>query len=193
MSGFVKSAVKGPVRVTSMGLEGDEQADLRVHGGVDKAVYGYAISHYLGWSREFPEHRGLFVAGGVGENLPVEGLDEDTVCIGDQHSIGTAVLVVCQHRQPCYKFALRFDDIRVVRAMVKNGRCGWYYRVLREGSMQAGDEVRLLNRPNPGWTVARFAALQTRHGFDNDVWAQLAVLPGLADNWRAKARQQLHL
>ena len=165
MSGFVKSAVDGPVRVTSIGLESDEQADLRVHGGADKAVYGYAVSNYLAWRKDFPEHSALFVAGGVGENLPIMGLNEDTVCLGDQHSIGTAVLAVSQHRQPCYKFALRFNDPRVVRAMIKNGRSGWYYRVIREGSVQTGDEVRLLERPNPRWTVARFAAMQASHGF----------------------------
>jgi MOSC domain-containing protein YiiM len=193
LSGFVKSAVDGPVRVTSIGLEGDEQADLRVHGGADKAVYGYAVSNYLAWRNDFPEHSALFVAGGVGENLPINGLKEDTVCLGDQHLIGSAVLAVCQHRQPCYKFALRFNDPRVVRAMVVNGRSGWYYRVIREGSVQAGDEVRLLKRPNPRWTVARFAAMEASHGFSNDDWAELATLTGLADAWRAKARQHCGL
>ena len=193
LSGFVKSAVDGPVRVTSIGLEGDEQADLRVHGGADKAVYGYAVSNYLAWRSDFPAHSALFVAGGVGENLPIEGLNEDNVCVGDQHAIGTAVLVVCQHRQPCYKFALRFDDPRVVRAMVKNGRSGWYYRVIQEGSVQAGDEVRLLERPNPRWTVARFAAMEASHSFSRHDWAQLAALTGLADNWRTKAREHCGL
>jgi MOSC domain-containing protein YiiM len=193
LSGFVKSAVDGPVRVTSIGLEGDEQADLRVHGGADKAVYGYAVSNYLAWRKDFPEHSALFVAGGVGENLPIMGLNEDTVCLGDQHSIGTAVLAVSQHRQPCYKFALRFNDPRVVRAMIKNGRSGWYYRVIREGSVQTGDEVRLLERPNPRWTVARFAAMQASHGFSEQDWTELAVLTGLADRWRAKAREHCGL
>jgi len=188
ISGFVKRAVDGPVRVTSMGLEGDEQADLRVHGGADKAVYGYATSNYPDWRNDFPEHAALFVAGGVGENLPIDGLCESTVCIGDQHSIGSSILAVSQHRQPCYKFALRFNDPRVVHAMIENGRCGWYYRVIREGPVQAGNEVRLLERPNPHWTVARFAKLEATRGFSQHDWAELARLEGLADNWRKKAQ-----
>jgi MOSC domain-containing protein YiiM len=189
LSGFVKKPVDGPVRVTSVGLEGDEQADLRVHGGPDKAVYGYAESNYLAWRNDYPEHSALFVAGGVGENLPIIGLTEETVCLGDQHEIGTAVLTVCQHREPCFKFALRFSDPRVVRAMVKNGRSGWYYRVIREGSVQAGDKVRLLERPNPTWTVARFAAMTARRSARQNDWAEIAVITGLAEKWRIKAQE----
>lgn len=154
-SGFVKSAVNGRVHVRSLGLEGDEQADLRVHGGMDKAVYGYATENYVAWRADFPEHAALFVPGGVGENLAIQGLDEHSVCLGDQHLIGTALLGVCQHRQPCHKFALRFNDPRVVRAMVRNGRCGWYYRVIRDGFLEA------------------------RRGFREFEWAELAALPGL--------------
>ena len=189
LSGFVKRPVDGPVRVTPVGLEGDEQADLRVHGGADKAVYGYAVSNYLAWRKDFPEHSALFVAGGVGENLPIVGLNEETVCLGDQHEIGTAILAVCQHRQPCYKFALRFDDPRVVRAMVTNGRSGWYYRVIREGSLQAGDSVRLLERPNPNWTVARFVKLASTPAFSAHDWGELAALRGIAEGWRSQARE----
>ena len=135
----------------------------------------------------------MFVAGGVGENLPIEGLNEQTVCLGDQHQIGTAVLAVCQHRQPCFKLALRFNDPRLVRAMVQNGRSGWYYRVIREGSVRAGDRVRLLERPNPSWTVARFAALEASRRFSKHDWAELATLVGLADNWQRKAQEHCGL
>jgi len=123
-SGFIKYAQSGRVAVHALGLEGDEQADLRVHGGPDKAVYGYAVSNYAGWRADFPEHAALFAPGGVGENLAIAGADEGSVCIGDVHAIGTTLLVVCQPRQPCYKFALRFNDERVVHAMVRNGRSG---------------------------------------------------------------------
>jgi MOSC domain-containing protein YiiM len=187
VSGFVKTAVTGRVHVASLGLDGDEQADLRVHGGMDKAVYGYGVQNYVEWRADFPEHSALFAPGGVGENLAIHGLDERTVCLGDLHLIGTVLLAVSQHRQPCYKFALRFNDPRVVRAMVENGRCGWYYRVVREGYMQAGDEVRVVERPNPLWSVARFADLDARHAFHARDWAELATLSGLAEKWRAKA------
>jgi MOSC domain-containing protein YiiM len=187
----VKRAVTGSVRVHSLGLVGDEQADLRVHGGVDKAVYGYAVSNYVGWRADFPEHAALFVPGGVGENLPIEGLDEASVCIGDVHAIGTGVLVVCQPRQPCFKFALRFDDERVVHAMVKNGRCGWYYRVRQEGVVQAGDAVNVVERPNPGWTIARFVKGAARRRVSVQEWAELAHVQGLAEQWREIARRRV--
>jgi MOSC domain-containing protein YiiM len=188
-SGFVKDAVEGPVRVRWLGLEGDEQADLRVHGGVDKAVYGYAVSNYPRWRADFPEHAALFVPGGVGENLPIEGLDEASVCIGDVHVIGTAQLVVCQPRQPCFKFALRFDDDQVVHAMVRNGRSGWYYRVACEGALRAGDPLRCVERPNPAWTIARFVALASRRAFSEEEWAELSNLKGLAQQWQERARR----
>ena len=161
-SGFVKTAVTGAVRVRTLGLEGDEQADLRVHGGVDKAVYGYAVSNYPRWRADFPAHAALFAPGGMGENLAIEGLDESGVCIGDVHEIGTAQLIVSQPRQPCFKLALRFNDEQLVHAMVANGRSGWYYRVARDGAVQAGDAVRCVARPNPAWTIARFAAGASR-------------------------------
>jgi MOSC domain-containing protein YiiM len=191
-SGFVKDAVEGPVRVRSLGLEGDEQADLRVHGGIDKAVYGYAVSNYAGWRADFPEHAAQFTAGAVGENLVIEGLDEGSVCIGDVHEIGTARLSVCQPRQPCFKLALRFGDERVVHAMVENGRCGWYYRVVREGVVRPGDRVKCVERPNPAWTVARFVALAPRQGFSQGEWQELTHLEGLAAGWQERARRRVH-
>jgi MOSC domain-containing protein YiiM len=167
------------VHVGALGLDGDEQADLQVHGGIDKAVYAYGAQNYPAWRADFPEHTALFVPGGVGENLPMQGLDERQVCIGDQHRVGTALLTVCQPRQPCHKFALRFNDPRVVHAMTSNGRCGWYYRVSREGDLTAGDAVELVARPNPQWTVARFAALQSGHGFREAEWQELATARSL--------------
>jgi MOSC domain-containing protein YiiM len=190
LSGFQKSAVQGPVRVRSMGLEGDEQADLRVHGGIDKAVYGYAVSNYLAWRADFPAHAEQFIAGGVGENLVIEGLDEASVCIGDTHDIGTTRLVVCQPREPCYKFALRFNDEQVAHAMVRNGRSGWYYRVLREGVVQAGDALKCVERPNPTWTIARFVGLASRRRFTESEWLELSNLKGLAQQWQERARRR---
>lgn len=189
-SGFVKDAVKASVRVRSLGLEGDEQADLRVHGGVDKAVYGYPVLNYEGWRADFPEHAAQFVAGAVGENLVITGLDEGSVCIGDVHELGTARLCVCQPRQPCFKLALRFGDERVVHAMVRNGRCGWYYRVLHEGEVRPGDPLRRVKRPNPDWTIARFVALASRRGFSESEWQELANLEGLAASWQERARRR---
>src|SRR5450631_4197048 len=158
-SGFVKHGVNGPVHAGTFGLEGDEQADLTVHGGPDKAVYGYALSSYSIWLRDFSQHGALLIPGGLGENVTIEGLDETTVCIGDIVRVGTVVLQVSQPRQPCFKFALRFNDKHLPRAMMRNGLCGWYYRVLEPGTLGAGDAMTLQARPNPGWPVARFHRL----------------------------------
>src|SRR5436305_12779557 len=102
-SGIVKTARAGAVTVGPLGLDGDEQAELTVHGGPEKAVYAYAAAHYAAWTDEHPEHQGQLVAGGFGENLTVAGMLERDLCVGDIHRIGTALLQVCQPRQPCFK------------------------------------------------------------------------------------------
>jgi len=155
LSAFVKQPTAGAARVGALGLEGDEQADLRVHGGPGKAVYGYASVNYAAWVEAFPQHAALLVPGGLGENLTLDDCHEQSVHIGDVVRIGSVVLQVTEPRQPCFKFALRFDDVLMVRAMVENGLCGWYYRVLNPGTLAAGDLVALLARPNPTWPIDR--------------------------------------
>jgi len=154
-SGFVKAPIQGRVEVGLLGLTGDEQADLSVHGGPDKAVYACSLGNYAAWKAAFPQYQALLVPGGLGENLTIDGIAEVDVCMGDQVRIGTAVLQVSQPRQPCFKFALRFNDVAMPRAMVRNGMTGWYYRVLQPGVLGAGDEVRLMARPRPEWTIER--------------------------------------
>lgn len=158
-SGFVKSALAQPVRIGRLGLEGDEQADLSVHGGPDKAVYAYPATGYDAWQADFPDRAGQLVSGAFGENLTIAGLVEDDLCAGDIHAIGAARLQVCQPRQPCFKLALHFADSRMVRAMVRTGRSGWYYRVLDEGTVRAGDAVTLVDRPNPALRFTRLIAI----------------------------------
>ncbi|MGH9695585.1 MAG: MOSC domain-containing protein, partial [Bryobacteraceae bacterium] len=155
LSGFVKRPVSGAVEVTQTGLLGDEQADLRVHGGPEKAVYGYAELRYGAWRTAFPQHSALLIPGGFGENLTIAGCDETTVCLNDIVRIGTCLLQVSQPRQPCFKFALRFTDEAMPQAMVRNGYCGWYYRVLKPGRLSAEDTVSLEERPHPLWSIDR--------------------------------------
>lgn len=164
-SAFVKRPIVGPVVVATLGLAGDEQADLRVHGGPDKAVYGYAHSNYAVWLKDYPQHAPLLIPGGFGENLTLDACDESSVYFGDVVRIGTAVLQVTEPRQPCFKFALRFNDVAMVRAMVQNGLCGWYYRVLQPGVLATGDTASLLERPHPTWSLARVnRQIVQRHG-----------------------------
>ena len=186
-SGFRKNAATRRVAVEHLGLEGDAQADLAVHGGPDKAVYVYPEAHYARWRDALPEHSALLRAGGFGENLTVSGLDEDTTCIGDVFDIGSARLQVTQFRQPCFKLALYFGDRRLPQAMVRSGRSGWYARVVREGSIGYGDAVLLATRPNPTWSVRRLAQSLLHRAATPDELAELSGMEGLADGWRRAA------
>ena len=191
LSGFVKHAVAGPVRVTPLGILGDEQADPSVHGGPEKAVYGYATSHYTAWRREYPQHSLLLVPGGFGENLAFDGLSESDLCVGDIHGIGSAQLQVCQPRQPCFKLALRFDDKHLPKAMIRNGRAGWYYRVLEPGVINPGDRVEVLDRLNPTFPFTRLVELISRGKASTAELEQMRDMPGLAQDWQQRAAEML--
>jgi len=190
-SGFVKRPVTGLVEARALGLVGDAQADLRVHGGPDKAVYGYALSNYGAWAADFPEHGWRLRAGAFGENLTIDGVAESDLCVGDVHQIGSTLLQVCQPRQPCFKLALRFEDPRLPPAMVMNGRAGWYYRVLTPGALAAGDAVRLFERPNPGFAFTRLVAIVSGHRPSMDELARMATMEGLAGWLQTRARRAL--
>jgi len=190
-SGFIKHVRIGPVRVRTLGLEGDEQADLISHGGPEKAVYGYALSQYDGWREDFPNLISAFHPGAMGENLTISGMEEADICVGDVHAIGTALLQVCQPRQPCFKFALRYNDSRLPRAMVRRRRSGWYYRVLQEGIVVAGDPVTLAERLNPDFPFLRLVEIVYHSRATPEELERLANLPGLASQWRDAARSML--
>jgi len=190
-SAFVKSPVAGPIEVTTLGLAGDQQADLTVHGGLEKAVYAYPAAHHLAWAADYPRHAALFVPGGVGENLTIDGLVEADLCVGDVHAIGTARLQVCQPRQPCSRFALRFGDNQLPKAMVRNGRAGWYYRVIEEGRIGPGDRVDLADRPNPGFGFERLVEIVNFRRATPPELAALAGMSGLASEISDWARHSL--
>lgn len=190
-SGFVKTRRDGAVEVRELGLEGDEQADLSVHGGPDKAVYAYAAAHYPGWAADHPKHAALFGPGVMGENLAVTGMAETDICVGDIHRIGSALLQACQPRQPCFKLALRFGDPLMVKVMVKNERSGWYYRVVQPGRITAGDAVMLEERPNPGFAFTRLVSLVYRRNPTREELEAMSHMEGLARQWRLQAAQAL--
>jgi MOSC domain-containing protein YiiM len=190
-SGFVKSPRQGAVHAGRLGLEGDAQADLSVHGGPEKAVYAYAASHYPGWALLFPALAAAFHGGAMGENLTVAQMDEAAICVGDIHGIGTARLQVCQPRQPCYKFSLRHHNNQLPKAMVRSGHSGWYYRVLEEGEIRAGDGLVLLERPNPDFAFTRLVEIVYRGGATPKELARMVEMPGLASQWRDTAKSLL--
>ena len=188
-SAIVKTARSGPVAVGLLSLDGDEQADLEVHGGAEKAVYAYAASHFPDWAAQFPALN--FSGGAMGENLTISGLAESDICVGDVHAIGTALLQVCQPRQPCFKFSLRHNNNRLPKAMVKSGQSGWYYRVLRTGALEAGDAVTLHERPNPDFPFTRLVEIVYRGKATREEITRMAEMPGLASQWRGHARELL--
>ena len=185
-SAIVKTARTGGVAVGVLGLDGDEQADLAVHGGPEKAVYAYAASHFPDWAAKFPALN--FTGGAMGENLTIAGMTEADICVGDVHAIGTALLQVCQPRQPCFKFSLRHGNNRLPKAMVKSGQSGWYYRVLQTGALAAGDNVMLHERPNPDFAFTRLVEIIYHAKATGEEIARMAEMPGLASQWRERAR-----
>lgn len=190
-SGFVKAPVAGSVEVGLLGVAGDEQADLSVHGGPEKAVYGYCADHYPAWESDCPHLAEKLVWGAFGENLTISGLSEADIRVGDVHAIGSARLQVCQPRQPCFKLAEHFEDSRMPKAMVRNGRAGWYYRVLEPGTIAAGDTVELVERPHPDFAFERLIAIVNLGGASAEELAMLADMPGLASNLRKRAAAAL--
>lgn len=137
-----KQPVQGKIALTKLNLDGDEQADLTVHGGPDKAIYAYASEHYPWWQEQMPDVD--FPHGRFGENLTIEGLLESDVCIGDEFQVGSAVIKVSQPRLPCYKLGIRFGRADVIKKFMQSARSGIYFSVVQEGELCAGDEIKFL-------------------------------------------------
>lgn len=158
-TGIYKQPRQGRVHCSATGLDSDEH-DLTFHGGVDKAVHQYCPSHYSSWAADFPEQGSAFEPGGFGENLVCSGgMNERNVCIGDIYRVGNeedgVILQVSLPRQPCFKLNHRFGIKNFAAQTWKKSRTGWYYRVLKEGWMQPGDSMVLLERKHPQWTIER--------------------------------------
>lgn len=188
-TGIYKTAVEGPVRVTSRTLEGDAQVDLRFHGGPDKAVYCYPHEHYAFWTAAL--HRDDLLPGQFGENFTTEGLVETEVCIGDQLAIGTALFEVTQPRVPCFKLGIKMGDARFVKHFMEAQKTGFYLRVLQEGTVQAGDPITRTARGREGLTVH---AVNHLHFFDTANEAALRAAleePALSRSWREELNELL--
>jgi MOSC domain-containing protein YiiM len=180
-TGFFKMPVDGPVFVGATNLAGDGQADLKNHGGVDKAVLAYSAGHYPKWRDELRIPDLPF--GAFGENLTVAGLSEESICIGDIFRIGKVIFEVSQPRQPCWKLARRWRMHELTALVVRNGRSGWYLRVLEQGWIEAQMPVALVERPNPLWTIARANEILHHRKTDLYLTLKLADVPRLADSW----------
>jgi MOSC domain-containing protein YiiM len=153
-SAIGKAPVDGRVRVEGVNVAGDDQADRRVHGGPDKAVYAYAREDTAWWERELGVELG---PGAFGENLTVEGVDVSGALIGERWRLGTVELEVCQPRFPCFKLGLRFGDPQMLKRFTRAERPGAYLRIVREGELGAGDDIEVADRPDHGVTIALVA------------------------------------
>jgi len=151
-TGIFKDPVSSPVMLRTFNLDGDGQADLKVHGGRDKALYAYSSDAYLEWKKLRPQDE--FPSGAIGENLTIDFLPEDQIYIGDTYEVGKAIVQVTQPRFPCYKLAAKFQDNEIRKQFMKINRSGVYYRVLQEGFVGVGDEMKLLNREKSTLSIA---------------------------------------
>jgi MOSC domain-containing protein YiiM len=178
LTGIFKEPMTEPVVARYLNLDGDEQADLTVHGGVNKAVYVYPAEHYDPWRLEFASMNlpwGMF-----GENFTTTGLTEQNLMIGERLQVGQAVFVVTQPRQPCYKLGLRFGRNDILRRFVQTRRTGWYLAVEDEGTIQTGDAIFRLGRPTISLTVAEIAELVFAKTPNLEHLQIAAVMPELA-------------
>jgi len=191
LSGIDKKPIHIPLYVSATGLTDDEH-DLTFHGGVDKAIHQYDHSHYSFWQSRHPHAAAKFVAGGFGENFVAEGLSEENICIGDLVRVGPqesttiedgigCILEVSLPRQPCFKLNQRFGIKNFATQTHQENKTGWYYRVVKQGYISAGMELRVVERPNPAWSIARLQHFFHRDKFDLKIAKELSELPGLGN------------
>lgn len=192
-SAIDKRAVEGRRVVDALGIAGDEQADLSVHGGPDKAIHHYPRDHYGWWAETIGDHALLQDAGAFGENISTSGLTESAACIGDRYRLGSALVEISQGRQPCWKLGHRFGIATLPATVVSSRRGGWYYRVIEDGAVGAGDALELMERPVPDWSVERVFHLLIGGAGKREPAAlrALAAMDLLAANWRARADKLL--
>ncbi|MCJ1884199.1 MOSC domain-containing protein [Pseudomonas sp. LA21] len=189
-SAIAKTPRQESLSITTLGLASDEQGDLRVHGGVEKAIHHYPREHYAQWSAELGEHPLLSRPGAFGENFSSHGWTEADVCLGDRIRAGTALLEVSQGRMPCWKLNDRFEVAQMALRVQESGRTGWYYRVLEEGSVAAGATLELVERRHADWPLQRLSAVLFDKRVDADTLRQCLELP-LAPNWRRTLERRL--
>jgi MOSC domain-containing protein YiiM len=188
-TGIFKEPVSGPVMLRTLNVEGDRQGDLTVHGGAHKAVYAYPVEHYEYWRGELPDMElpwGMF-----GENFTVEGLLEQEVNIGDRFRIGTAEVVVTQPRLPCYKLGLKFGRPDMVKRFLVSRRTGFYFAVLKEGQVEAGDTVELLSQDENKVTVTDIVRVYAFDQNDLVTMRRATQVEALPEGWVGYFQEQL--
>ena len=181
-TGIFKEPVEGRIRLRTLNLDGDRQADLSVHGGLSKAAYAYPIEHYEYWREQLP---GVDLPWGMfGENFTTEGLREDSVNIGDRFRIGSAEVIVTEPRLPCYKLAAKFGRDDIIKRFLHSGRTGFYFAVMQEGEVGTGDGIELVSRDEHSVTVADITRLYVREKDDVGTLRRAVQVTALPESWR---------
>lgn len=187
-TGIFKQSVKGPVFVEPTNLEGDRQADLSVHGGSFKAVYGYPVEHSAYWKSEYPDL--TIVPGFFGENLTTEGLHESDLRVGDRLSIGAVVLQITHPRLPCWKLGMRFGDDSIIEKFLHSERSGFYCAVLEQGELEAGMPISHQANANASLTIPEVQRLYLGLDRNRERLLLAASLTALPPAWRDRFRKR---
>jgi len=188
-TGIFKEPIQRRVKLRKLNLDGDKQADLTVHGGIDKAVYSYAKEHYEFWRKDLQDMSlswGMF-----GENFTTEGLFEESVNIGDTFQIGTTRVIATQPRMPCYKLGVKFGRMDIIKRFLASGLTGIYFKVLQEGEVGVGDEIKLINRDQNNVTVRDIVRLYTVDREDVKIMERAIKVKDLPNGWRFHFIEQL--
>jgi MOSC domain-containing protein YiiM len=188
-TGIFKEPIRGRTMVRTLNLDGDRQADLTVHGGVDKAVYAYPSEHYEYWQAELP---GMDLPWGVfGENFTIEGLLEKAACIGDRFRIGETEVIVTEPRMPCYKLGIKFGRADIIKRFLASRRTGFYFAVVREGTVGAGDAMELLRWEQQEISVADITRLYAFEKADLKTLRRAVEVEALPESWKGYFRHQI--
>jgi MOSC domain-containing protein YiiM len=184
-----KSPVNTPVRVARLNLDGDQQSDLTVHGGPDKAVYAYPSEHYPFWRENYPAVD--FQWGALGENFTTEGLLEPSIKVGDRLVIGSAEFVVTQPRLPCFKLGIRLNNPAAIRKLLQSRKTGFYLAVLKEGVVTAGDAIERIGSAENGLSLRDIVDLYAGTLTEPRLLQSAMELPALPASWRDHFRKRL--
>ena len=188
-TGIFKEPVNGPVMLRRLNLDGDGQADLTVHGGASKAVYAYPSEHYAFWRAELP---GMDLPWGVfGENFTTEGLLETAVYIGDRFRIGETEVMVTEPRTPCYKLGIKFGRADIIKRFLASRRTGFYFAVVRDGIVSAGNALKLIGQEQQEISVADITRLYAFEKGDVKSLRRAIEVEALPESWKGYFRHQL--
>ena len=188
-TGIFKNPVEGRIMLRGTNLDGDRQADLTVHGGPNKAVYGYASEHYSYWHAELPKEE--LPWGAFGENFTTEGLLETSLSMGDQYRLGSAIVMVTTPRLPCFKLAAKFQSDKMIGRFLRSGHSGFYFSVVEEGEVGAGDEFQFLASEVPSLTIAEFNHLYISPTPDVELLKRAVEVKSLPESWRERYRARI--